>query len=376
MGEKGVEFNNGVIWLRRTVDVPASWDGKAALLRMGTMVDSDSTFVNGRFVGTTGYQYPPRRYAVPAGVLKAGRNGIAVRLGGSSRGGLVEEKPYELVVGDESIDLTGDWRYRVGYDTPPRQMRPRGGMGAFRMPPIPGQNSPTALYNAMIAPARNYTVRGVVWYQGESTSGQTNYGERFTALVDTWRTAFANPTLPVVYVQLPNFMKPERYQADAGWALTRDIQRRSLTLPDVGMIVTLGLGEWNDIHPLNKRDLGYRLALQARRVAYGETGFVSRSPLPVAVEAGTDGDLIVTFDTDGSQIYANTRLRGFVVAGADGKYVEAEATPIAFNKVRVWSRAVPEPVSVRYAWADNPMDANMMNTEEMPVGTFEESIAK
>jgi sialate O-acetylesterase len=374
-GEKGVDFHNGVVWLRKTIELPASWKGKAAVLRMGTMVDSDSTFVNGQFVGTTGYQYPPRKYVVPAGVLKAGKNVIAVRLTANARGGLVEEKPYYLRVEDESYDLTGDWKYRVGHDTAPRFAGSPRGEGNWQMPPIPSQNSPTALYNAMIEPARNYVFKGVVWYQGESNAGQANYGERFTALVDTWRTTFANPTLPVVYVQLPNYMKPERYQEHSGWARTRDIQRRSLTLPDVGMVVTLGLGEWNDIHPLNKRDLGYRLALQARRVAYGQTGFVSRSPLPVCVEAGGAGDLIVTFDNDGSELFANLRLRGFVVAGSDGKYHEAEATPITFNRVRVWSRAVPEPVSVRYAWADNPLDANLINTEGMPVGTFQEALS-
>jgi hypothetical protein len=288
----------------------------------------------------------------------------------------VEEKPYKLMVDDESIDLVGDWKYRVGHDAPPpSMMMPLGGRRSMQMPPpTPGQNSPTALYNAMIAPARHYTVRGVVWYQGEANAGQTIYGERCQALTDTWRTTFANPTLPVVYVQLPNYMKPERYQERSTWALTRDVQRRSLALPHVGMVVTLGLGEWNDIHPLNKRDLGYRLALQARRLAYGETGFVSRSPQLTAIETGVASDLVLTFDTDGSQLYANTRLRGFAVAGTDGKYAEAEATPIAYNKVKVWSRAVPQPVSVRYAWADNPMDANLMNAEGMPVGTFEEKI--
>ncbi|MDR0961191.1 MAG: hypothetical protein LBM62_01325 [Mediterranea sp.] len=373
-GEKGVAFRNGVIWLRKTVEVPASWEGKAGYLRMGTMIESDSAFVNGHYVGSTGYQYPPRKYAVPAGVLKAGKNVIVVRMAGNNRGGLVEEKPYKLLVGDESIDLTGDWKYRVGHDAPPPSMMPPRGRTAVRMPPTPGQNSPTALYNTMVAPARHYTVKGVVWYQGEANAGQTNYGERFKALTDTWRTTFGNPTLPVVYVQLPNFMKPERYQERSSWAVTRDVQRRSLSLPHVGMIVTLGLGEWNDIHPLNKRDVGYRLALQARRVAYGETGFVSRSPLPVKVETGVAGDLVLTFDTDGSQLYVNSRLRGFFVAGADGKYAEAEATPIAYNKVKVWSNAIPQPVSVRYAWADNPMDANLINAEGMPVGTFEEKI--
>jgi sialate O-acetylesterase len=375
-GEKGIAFRNGVIWLRKTVEVPASWDGRAGTLRLGTMVESDSAFVNGHYVGNTGYQYPPRRYDVPAGVLKAGKNVIALRLTGNARGGWVEEKPYKLMVDDESIDLVGDWKYRVGHDAPPpSMMMPSGGRRNNRMPPpTPGQNSPTALFNAMIAPARHYTVRGVVWYQGEANAGQTLYGERFKALTDTWRTTFANLTLPVVYVQLPNYMKPERYQERSTWALTRDVQRRALTLPHVGMVVTLGLGEWNDIHPLNKRDLGYRLALQARRIAYGETGFVSRSPQLAAVETGVAGDLLLTFDTDGSQLYANTRLRGFFVAGADGKYAEAEATPIAYNKVKVWSAAVPQPVSVRYAWADNPMDANLMNVEGMPVGTFEEKL--
>ncbi|MDR0940336.1 MAG: hypothetical protein LBN29_13515 [Mediterranea sp.] len=372
-GEKGVPLRNGVVWLRRTVEVPASWAGQPGFLRMGTMVESDSAFVNGRYVGHTGYRYPPRKYAIPAGVLKAGENIVAIRLEGDAGGGLVEEKPYKLMVGDESVDLTGDWRYQVGRDAPPPQP-PFAGRNARRRPPTPGQNSPTALYNAMVAPASRYAIKGVVWYQGEANAGQASYGKRFEALVNTWRTTFDTPDLPVVYVQLPNFMKPERYQEHSSWALTRDIQRRSLSIPHVGMIVTLGLGEWNDIHPLNKRDVGYRLALQARRVAYGETGFVSRSPEPTAIEAGLAGDLILTFDTDGSSLCPNSRLRGFAVAGADGKYAEAEATPLAANTVRVWSARVPSPVSARYAWADNPMDANLMNIEGMPVGTFEKRI--
>ncbi|MDR1003959.1 MAG: hypothetical protein LBL97_03000 [Prevotellaceae bacterium] len=374
LGEKNILFNNGVIWLRKTVELPPSWEGRSGYLRMGTLVESDSAFVNGQYVGSTGYQYPPRKYAIPAGVLKTGKNVIAIRLTGNSRGGFVEEKPYKLMAGTESIDLTGDWKYRIGLDSPPQPAWPRrGGAAALRIP-VPGQNSPTALYNAMIAPAKAYTIKGVVWYQGEANAGQANYGERFEALVDTWRTTFDKPDLPVIYVQLPNFMKPERYQANSSWAVTRDIQRRSLAIPHTGMIVTLGLGEWNDIHPLNKRDVGYRLALQARRIAYGETGFVSHGPQFSRIEARRDGSLILTFDTDGSRIDSNLRLRGFFVAGTDGKYMEAEATPIAADKVKVWSNAVRWPQSVRYAWADNPMDANLKDVEGLPAGTFQAGI--
>jgi sialate O-acetylesterase len=363
--DKDIDFGNGVIWLRKEIDVPASMAGKEGVLRLGCIVNSDSAFVNGVYVGNITYQYPPRIYNVKAGLLKEGRNVIAVRVMSNGQGGgFVEEKPYKLIAGDEHIDLTGQWKYKAGVDystlAPPPSAPPANSIGY----------APTGLYNSMIAPVINAPIKGVIWYQGESNTGRAmEYESLFADLIADWRSKYSNPQLPFIYVQLANFMKAQKQPLESGWAELRNVQRKTLAVPNTGMAVAIDLGEWNDIHPLNKKELGRRLALEAQRVAYGET-LTSQGPLYKSMER-KNGSIILTFTSVGSGIYTNLDLHGFAIAGEDGKYEWANAVTVAKDKVKVWSDSVKKPVKVRYAWADNPDDANLKNKEGLPASPFE-----
>ncbi|GHV13940.1 hypothetical protein FACS1894179_06050 [Bacteroidia bacterium] len=356
--DKGVGQINGSLWFRKDVDIPASMAGKQGVLRLGCIVDADSAFINGTFVGTTSYQYPPRIYNIPAGVLKEGKNNITVRvISNSSRGGFVEEKPYKIIAGNDEIDLTGDWKYRIGAEMPPT-----GSQTFF-------QYKPTGLYNGMIAPFTNYRIKGFLWYQGESNTNRAEeYKILFPDLINDWRSKWNNPQLSFIYAQLPNFMKACEQPSESGWAELREAQRQALALPHTGMAVTIDAGEWNDIHPLNKKTVGHRLALEARRVAYNED-IVSSGPVYEGMKV-EGNSIILTFSSVGSGLYTNLDLQGFAIAGEDNKYVWANAVVLSNNKVKVWSNQIQNPVSVRYAWADNPEGANLRNKEGLLASPF------
>jgi sialate O-acetylesterase len=352
---------NGVVWFKKEVDVPAAIVGQSARLELGTLVDADSTYINGQLVGTTGYQYPPRKYDFGPDVLKAGKNVITVRLiSNGGRGGFTPGKEYRLVAAGQILDLKGDWQYKLG----------------ATLPPTPGtttfQYQPGGLYNGMIAPVQRFAVKGVLWYQGESNAGRPDdYQALLTALIADWRKQLQQPNLPFVYAQLPNFMAVRKEPSESGWAALRDAQRRTLAVPHTGMAVLLDVGEWNDIHPLDKQTVGHRLALAAEKVAYGDSKVVASGPLfQVAKAAGNK--VTLTFADPGSSLVTKGggQLTGFAVAGADKKFVWAQAR-IEGDKVVVWSDQVPQPVAVRYAWADNPENAALYNKAGLPASTFQ-----
>jgi len=190
-------FVNGVVWFRKEISIPASMIGKPARLNLGRIIDADSTFVNGIFVGTTSYQYPPRRYDIPPTILKEGKNIIVVRVINSwSKGGFVEDKPYELVVDNNIIDLKGDWQYKLG-----AKMESLRGETFIRWKPL-------GLYNAMISPLLNYKIKGVIWYQGESNADRPiEYRKLFPTLIKDWRKNWKQGDFPFIFVQLHNFME-------------------------------------------------------------------------------------------------------------------------------------------------------------------------
>lgn len=349
---------NGIVWARTEVDIPAELAGKPARLEVGRIVDADITFVNGTRVGSTGYQYPPRRYTIPEGVLRAGRNTLAVRISNEQgRGGFLLDKPYELEIGDTLVDLKGEWRYKVAAQMPPLA------------PPTFIRWKPTGLYNGMIAPLTNIPFTGTIWYQGESnTYAPDEYALTFPAMIADWRKQWNRPELPFLYVQLANFMEPKDQPEDSNWARTREAQLETLAVPNTAMAVTIDVGEWNDIHPLNKKAVGERLAAAARHEAYGEK-LVYSGPLYKAM-AIQGNKIVLSFDhVNGGLVAKDGELQEFAIAGADGNFVWAKAE-IRGDKIVVWSDEVAEPVAVRYAWADNPDDANLYNKAGFPASPF------
>jgi sialate O-acetylesterase len=350
---------NGVVWFRKNIKISADVAGQSAKLILGRIVDADSVFVNGVLVGSTGYQYPPRRYEIPAGLLKAGDNTIAVRvISEQGHGGFVLDKAYKLQFPNSAIDLTGEWLYKRG-----ATMKPLASPTFIRW-------KPTGLYNAMIAPLHRYPIRGVIWYQGESNVGKADdYRERFSTMIEDWRDQWGQGDFPFLFAQLANYLEPSSHPSDSNWALLREAQLETLSLPNTAMAVTIDVGEWNDIHPLNKKAVGDRLAAAAQKIAYGEKLVHSG---PIFESAQIEGNqVILNFKHKGSGLIAEGggKLKQFAIASADRKFVWAQAE-IRGNKIVVWSDEIENPEAVRYAWSDNPEGANLFNKEGLPASPF------
>ncbi len=361
--DQGLKDLNGVVWFRREIEIPEALAGMPANLFLGRIVDADQVFVNGEQVGNITYQYPPRRYIVKSGLLKAGKNLLVIRVTNTAgKGGFVPDKRYEMIVGNQTFDLQGDWKYKVGEVFAPQ----------FE-PPAPNQFPPTALYNAMIAPFTSYGLTGIVWYQGESNASKPEvYEYLLPALAKDWRTQFKQSEIPFLYVQLPGFQDRNFLPSESNWAILREGQLKSLSIPKSGMAVTIDLGEWNDIHPLTKKPIGERLALAARKLAYGEN-IVSSGPIYASHQI--EGKRIrIRFRETGSGLAINKQdedeLTYFAIAGKDKKFVWAKVI-IEGESIIVWSDEVSEPMYVRYAWADNPDGANLINREGLPASPFQ-----
>ncbi|HEX4684651.1 MAG TPA: sialate O-acetylesterase, partial [Gemmatimonadaceae bacterium] len=234
---------------------------------------------------------------------------------------------------------------------------------------------PSVLYNRMVHPILPYTIKGVLWYQGESNANNAEqalaYRELFATLVQSWRREWTGqqPDFPFLWVQLPGFGQPDREpQLHPAWALQRESMDAALALPHTGRAVAIDLGEADDIHPRDKDDVGARLALVGRRVAYGDA---VESSGPTFASYATVGDtIVVSFAHLGGGLSARgDSLGGFAVAGADRRFVWAKARVVG-DRVYVWSDRVSSPVAVRYAWANNPAGANLYGRNGLPAAPF------
>ncbi|WAM33743.1 sialate O-acetylesterase [Caldicellulosiruptor morganii] len=359
--QMGLDSTIGAVWFRKEVNIPSRVAGKPAKLYLGTIVDSDFTYVNGVLVGSTSYRYPPRKYNIPAGLLKEGKNTIVVRvISNDGNGEFVKGKEYKLFTEDYTQDLSGQWLCTVG---------------ARAKEPLPLQTffqyKPTGLFNGMIAPLLNYSIKGIIWYQGESnTDNPEGYCEKLCAFVKDLRERWKN-NFPFLYVQLANFMEPKPQPGDSNWARLREEQRRALLrLDNAGMAVAIDVGEWNDLHPSNKKAVGERLALLAQKIAYGEKDLVASGPLYRSMKI--EGNrVILEFSDAGSGLCTKDGKmpKSFAIAGPDKNFVWANAK-IYGSKVIVWNDSIQNPVYVRYAWADNPEGANLYNKEGLPASPF------
>ena len=364
--DQGLSNLDGVVWYRQEFELDAELTGDSATLFMGRIVDADEVYINGRQVGRTTYQYPQRIYPIPSGLLRKGKNLIVVRVENHfGKGGFVPDKPYYLKIGKKKkLDLKGDWDYKVGrVKLPVSASRDDG--------PIAAQNQPSALYNAMIAPFRNYSTRGVLWYQGESNSGNAaRYKDFLPALIKVWRKQFRQPDLPFYYVQLPGFADFSYLPVESSWPLLREAALQTLELPQTGMAVTIDLGEWNDVHPDRKKEVGDRLALIARHFDYGEKNLIYSGPLFRSSEIH-GSKIRLNFSHVGTGLVSidGEELSDFAIAGADKKFVWAHARIIG-DQVEVWSDEIAAPMYVRYAWADNPVNPNLYNKENLPASPF------
>lgn len=342
----------GVWWLRKTVQLTAQQAAGADTLRLGSIVDADEVYINGVKVGHTTYQYPPRRYALPQGLLTAGSNLIAVRvIATNNKTGLMPDKPYWLGTDGQHIALSGQWQMRRGATAEP----------------LPSDTfirwQPLGLFNGLTAPLTKLPIKGVIWYQGESNVGrEVQYQQQFRALIRDWRAKWQQPQLPFLYVQLANYLQKSPEPTESGWAALREAQRQVQDEPNTAMVVAIDVGEWNDIHPVDKKTLGQRLALTARAVALGED-VQYQGPQLLSVKAQGD-KLLLSFD----QQLVLKPGQSFAIAGSDGEYRWAQVK--LQGKQLVLSHAdIKAPLQVRYAWADNP-DAVLYNSAGLPASPF------
>ena len=364
--DQGLKDLNGVVWFRREFEVPKNWLGKSVKLYMGRIIDADEMYVNGKKIGNTTYQYPPRRYEIPADLLKEGKNTFVIRVTNSSgKGGFVPDKPYFMTANGEEIDLKGTWQCKVGEVFQPQNVTGSGG-GLVQ------QNQPTALYNAMIAPILPMKVKGFLWYQGETNVGNPEkYDGLITTLVNDWRKLWNDNNLPFFVVQLPNFQEVNYTPTESNLARLREAQNKALTLPNTAVITTIDLGEWNDIHPLNKKDIGKRVALAALNLVYNEKKVIYSGPTLLSQNI-ENGKIILTFTNvaEGITSKDGEELRWFSMADYDKKFVWAKAQIVGKDKIELSNESVKNPKYVRYAWQDNPEGINFYNSADLPASPF------
>lgn len=373
LSDAGLEHFIGSVWLRRRFTLPSNMEkmeGTEAALWLGTMTDSDDAWVNGVPVGQTGYQYPPRKYRIPAGVLQKGENTLVVRLVSNNGHGRFTPGPgkeYRIFNEQGSVELGGRWEYRVG-----------GRMEE----PAPEQTfiswTPTGLYNGMLHPCQSYTVRGILWYQGESNDKRPDSYERILkTLIHSWRNEWGQERLPFLAVQLPGFEidLPE----NGSWPSIRQAQQKAAGLPDTATVVTLDLGEKNDLHPTGKKEIAQRLFQAARRMVYGEP-VPCQGPVPEKAEFVGETTVKLTFrldemETERTLATLDGQAPGeFEVAGADGVYHPAKAALDGLAAEIICPEAVDPPVRVRYAWRNAPDRGLLVSPSGILASPFEMEI--
>jgi sialate O-acetylesterase len=364
----GLETFDGTIWLRATITLTEAQARQGATLSLGPIDDIDTTFVDGRLIGSRQGWDTPRAYAIAPGVLKAGPNLIAIRAvdtsGGGGAWGPAAQKGLKLDDGS-FVPLGASWRYKVSAPIAQTGLPPNA--------PWLGASGLSTLHNGMIAPLAPYGLKGFAWYQGEANVAEpAEYARTLPALIADWRRAFGGPDLPFLVVQLAAFGPRQARPAESGWAGIRDVERRAAAVdPKVGLASAVDIGDIYDIHPANKLQVGLRLALQARRLAYGETALVAAGPAPLSATRAANA-VVVRLDQR-AVVQADARPVGFELCDAAGACRFADAV-LAGDQVSLAVPAGFAPVKVRFAWADSPI-LNLYGQTGLPATPFELAIA-
>lgn len=355
---KGYENLDGVLWFRKEIYLTKEEATSDITLSLGAIDDADITYFNGTEVGKTDQYNTNRRYNVPAKIIKEGLNVLTVRVtdlgwGGGFTGNCADIF-YQTVKKKKA--LCGAWFFNIGEVSLNNT--------------IMINQYPTLLYHQMIHPILKFPIKGALWYQGESNAdveGAKAYQEQFPSMIKDWRQLWSCGEFPFLWVQLANWSPQD--DTNTNWARLREAQSMTLQTPNTAQAVIIDIGDSEDIHPRNKQDVGLRLSLAARKLAYQEEVVHSG---PVYQKMSKEGDKIrLTFETFGSQLIAedNAPLQSFSIAGSDQQFYPAQAK-IEDHQIVVWSKQVPNPVAVRYAWINNPLNANLYNSEGLPADPF------
>ncbi len=364
----------GAAWFRLKVNVKNA-EGKSATLSLGAIDDNDVTYVNGVKVGSTGSDVPvawstPRNYSIPAGLLKEGENVIAIRAVNTAGPGGFTSLTSEMkltISGGAVVPLAVPCRANLEVTFAPSGVKPGPQPQAPTGPNNP--NSPASLYHGMIAPLIPYGIQGAIWYQGESNAGEAErYQTLFPAMIEDWRARWGQGNFSFFFVQLANFMARKEEPVESAWAELREAQSMTLKLPNTGQALAIEIGEATDIHPRNKKDVGYRLAVNALAKTY-RMPVVFSGPVYERASFGLGAArLSMKYAENGMKTTDNGKVKGFQIAGEDKKWFWADAT-IEGRIIVVKSAQVANPVAVRYAWSDNP-DVNLVNGENLPACPF------
>lgn len=352
------DYYEGMIWLRKKINLKGAFTKKDLTINLGHPEMNYSIYFNGIEICKNQWNAnATHTYTIPATAINKGENTIALRMAALWGGGGLNP-PADVIYltnGKDKLSLTGDWKFKKGLE-----------------PLIPKiyyyQQYSTYLFNGMINPLLPFGLKGFIWYQGENNEDDAyNYHELFAMMITDWRIRFEQGYLPFLFIQLPNYYKKETEPSDGKWAVLRESQYKTLALPNTGMVTTIDLGETDNIHPTNKKDVGNRLAAVAENLVYKQD-VAAFGPMFKSYEI--KGNIIeVEFTAaEGLKTTDGEVLKGFAIAGEDKKYHWATAK-IEANKVIISAEEVENPVAVRYDWANNP-DGNLTNNTGLPAAPF------
>ena len=354
-----ISYYEGMVWLRKTIVIPTDFNTKNMMLNLGHPEMNYSVYMNGNEICKTvwnaasGHSYP-----IPAKFIHTGKNILTVRMAYLWGGGGFNPPAGEMYLsdGNTKISITGKWKYR-------KDLEPS-------LPKIHNyQYYPAFVYNAMIHPLIPFGLKGILWYQGEANDTLAyDYRTLFPLMINDWRIRMEQSYLPFLFIQLPNYKKHQSEPMESEWAEMREAQAMALDQPNTGMVCSIDLGEAESIHPKDKQDVGYRLALQAEKLAYGKKGTVSGPMYSSYRIEGNALRLSLTESGSGLKTKDNLVPREFTIAGVDKKFYNATAQ-IQGNELLISSDKVAQPIAVRYAWSNNP-DCNLINAEGFPVVPF------
>jgi len=355
----GIGYYEGMVWMRKKISLPESYSGKDLTINLGHPEMTYSLYFNGNEIcKNVWFGNATHSYTIPTALVQPGENTIAVRIamlwGG---GGLNPGNDIYITDGSKEITLAGLWLYE-------KDLEPQ-------IPKLSGnQGYPTVLFNSMINPLIPYGIKGFLWYQGESNAEEAyNYRELFPMLIKDWRKQWQQGNLPFLYVQLANFMQQKPLPSESEWAELREAQTMALSLPNTGMACAIDIGDAGTVHPLNKQEVGRRLALIANKTVYKQDSIICSGPIYKSYKK--EGNRIrISFTEIGSGLSTcdGEKVKGFAIAGDDKQFHWAKAV-IEGNVVVVYCDEVENPQAVRYAWADNP-ECNLINSEGLPAVPF------
>jgi sialate O-acetylesterase len=361
--KQGLYAVDGKLVFRKSFTVKKDEAGKAAILELGKVDDNDVTYINGFKVGATDGFNIHRKYIIPPGILKEGKNVVAVQVEDNvGGGGFHGDKGMKINFGKREESIAGLWSYKILSLTD-------ANLSSILDP----NQFPTLLFNAMVNPLISFGIQGVIWYQGESnTKRAVQYRQAFPLMINDWRKHWNQGDFPFYFVQLASYNAGGTADKNAGyeWAELREAQTMTLSLPNTGMAVTTDIGNPADIHPRNKQNVGLRLALLALDKTY-KKALVSNGPMFKSMKI-EGNKLILSYSNTGSGLMTTDKfgyVKGFEIAGADRTFVYAKAY-IKGSEVVVYSDDVTSPVAVRFGWFDDASENNLFNKEGLPASPF------